>query len=161
MLIAPVFERGATSRELYLPEGAWYDWWTGERVEGGRTVRRAVDLATMPIYARAGSIIPLDPVRQYTMEPTAGPTTLRVYPGADGRFTWYDDDGKTQEYLTGRGSWTRLTWDDRARRLTIEPGPPAGATNVPMRRALEVLLMSTGATRRVTYDGVRGAVAVF
>ena len=161
LLIAPVFERGATSRELYLPEGAWYDWWTGERVEGGRTVRRAVDLATMPIYARAGSIIPLDPVRQYTMEPTAGPTTLRVYPGADGRFTWYDDDGKTQEYLTGRGSWTRLTWDDRARRLTIEPGPPAGATNVPMRRALEVLLMSTGATRRVTYDGVRGAVAVF
>ena len=66
LLVAPVFTKGATSREVYLPTGDWYDWWTNAKTTGGRTVTRQVDLATMPIYVRAGAIIPFDPVRQYT-----------------------------------------------------------------------------------------------
>ena len=153
LLIAPVFEKGATVREVYLPAGDWYDWWTNARTAGGRTVRRDVDLATMPIYVRAGAIIPVDPVRQYTAEPLTEPTTIRVYRGADGRFTLYDDDGGSQEYLTGKGSWIRLTWNDRARRLTIEPGAPPGATNEAVERAFDVMLVPEGTIKRVTYSG--------
>ena len=68
----------------------------------------------MPIYVRAGAIIPVDPVRQYTSQPVDGPTGLRVYRGADGQFTLYDDDGISQDYLAGRGSWTRSRGTTRA-----------------------------------------------
>jgi alpha-glucosidase/alpha-D-xyloside xylohydrolase len=153
LLIAPVYEQGATSRDVYLPAGEWYDWWTNQRTAGGRTVARAVDLATMPIYVRAGAIIPFDPVRQYTSQQVDGPTTLRVYPGADGAFTLYEDDGISQRYLSGEGSWTRITWNDTGRSLTIEPAPPAGTTNVATPRSFEVLLMPGGTTRTVNYTG--------
>jgi alpha-glucosidase/alpha-D-xyloside xylohydrolase len=159
LLIAPVFEKGATSRSVYLPAGAWYDWWTNAKESGGRTVRREVDLATMPIYVRAGAIVPVDPVRQYVAEPIAEPTTIRVYRGADGGFTLYDDDGNSQQYLTGKGSWTRFGWNDGARRLTIEPGAPAGATNVVADRTFNVVLLPEGATRRIPYRGARMVVA--
>src|SRR5438128_6702380 len=66
LLVAPVVQKGAQSRRLYLPAGTWYDWWTGESLAGQRWIERAVDLATMPLYARAGAIVPLDPVRQFT-----------------------------------------------------------------------------------------------
>ena len=158
LLVAPVFEKGATSRQVYLPAGDWYDWWTNTREVGGRTVRRDVDLATMPIYVRAGAIIPVDPVRQYTGEPVTEPTTLRVYRGADGSFTLYTDDGISQAYLKGKGSWIRLTWNDRARRLTMEPGAPPGATNVVAERVFDVQLLPDGVTKRVTYRGMRTQV---
>jgi alpha-glucosidase/alpha-D-xyloside xylohydrolase len=154
LLIAPVFSKGATSREVYLPAGDWYDWWTNEKVAGGRAVTRPVDLTTMPIYARAGSIIPVDPTRQYTAQPVTEPTTLKIFPGADGQYTLYDDDGISQDYVKRRGTWTRMIWNDRARQLTIEPGAPAGATNVTGRRTFRVQLPG-GTTRDVAYSGTR------
>jgi hypothetical protein len=80
---------GATSRDVYLPPGDWYDWWTNAKATGGRTVTRPVDLATMPIFVRAGAIIPVDPVRQYTGEPVSEPTTsaCTVAPTATSRST--------------------------------------------------------------------------
>ena len=155
LLIAPVYTKGATSRQVYLPQGDWYDWWTHARTTGGRPVTRAVDLATMPIYVRAGAIIPLDPVRQYTSQPVSEPTTLQVFPGADGQYTLYEDDGISQEYLTGKGSWIRMTWSDRARQLTIEPGAPRGTTNVAIERAFRIVVMPDGTTKDVTYSGKR------
>jgi alpha-glucosidase len=80
----------------------------------------------MPIYARAGAIIPLDPVRQYTAQPVTGPTTLQVYPGADGAFTLYDDDGQSLGYGNGSDSqmmWIRIRWHDTTHRLTLQPDP--------------------------------------
>jgi alpha-glucosidase/alpha-D-xyloside xylohydrolase len=124
LLVAPVVEKGARSRRLYLPAGTWYEWWTGEKVEGNRWIERPVDLATVPLYVRAGAIIPLDPVRQHTSQAVTEPTTLRVYPGANGTFTLYDDDGQSLGYRAGldaKMSWIRFRWDDAARRLTIEP----------------------------------------
>jgi alpha-glucosidase (family GH31 glycosyl hydrolase) len=124
LLVAPVVEKGAKVRRLYLPEGTWYDWWTGKTTAGKKWVERPVDLATLPLYVRAGAIVPLDPVRQYTAEPVAEPTTLRVHPGADGAFTLYDDDGKGLGYRDGsdpKTVWVRFRWDDAARRLTVEP----------------------------------------
>jgi alpha-glucosidase/alpha-D-xyloside xylohydrolase len=152
LLVAPVFQKGATSRDVHLPKGDWYDWWTNAKHAGGQTVARDVDLATMPIYVRAGAIIPFDPIRQYTSEPVSEPTTLRVYRGANGRFTLYEDDGASQDYLKGNTTWTRMTWDDRARQLTIEPaaqGPANGST----RRTFNVVMFPEGASKSVTYSG--------
>jgi alpha-glucosidase/alpha-D-xyloside xylohydrolase len=155
LLIAPVFTRGATSREVYLPKGDWYDWWTNEKSTGGRNVTRQVDLATMPIYVRAGAIVPFDPVRQSTSESITEPTTLRIYGGANGEYTLYEDDGISQEYLKARGTWTRMTWNDRAKQLTIEPGAPKGATNVTTKRTFRMMLLPEGVTKEVTYAGKR------
>jgi alpha-glucosidase (family GH31 glycosyl hydrolase) len=155
LLVAPVFTKGATSREVYLPKGDWYDWWTNEKAAGGRTVTRQVDLGTMPLYVRAGAVVPFDPVRQYTAQPVSEPTTLKVYSGADGEYTLYADDGSTQDYLAARGSWIRMTWNDRARQLTLQPGAPAGATNLDTKRTFRVLLLPTGTTRDINYEGTR------
>ena len=158
LLVAPVFTKGATSRDVYLPKGDWYDWWTNAKATGGATVTRPVDLATMPIYVRAGAIVPVDAVRQYTAQPVEQPTTLKVYRGADGTYTLYEDDGISQEYLKGRGSWTRLAWNDRTRQLTIEPAAPRGATNVPVKRTFRVELLPEGTTKDVAYAGARTSV---
>lgn len=155
LLIAPVIEPGATSRAVYLPAGSWYDWWTGETLAGGGEVERPVDLATMPILARAGAIIPVDPVRQHTGEPVDEPTTIRVYRGADGDFTLYDDDGISQEYLQGRGSWTRFTWDDDANRLGIEPAAPEDAAETGSPRRFRIRILPDGATGELLYQGTR------
>jgi alpha-glucosidase (family GH31 glycosyl hydrolase) len=104
---------------------------------------------------RAGAIVPLDPVRQYTAQPASEPTTLTVHTGADGEFTLYADDGISQDYLQARGTWIRLTWNDRAKRLTLDPGAPAGATNVTTKRTFRVRLVPSGATKVVDYAGKR------
>jgi alpha-glucosidase (family GH31 glycosyl hydrolase) len=98
-------------------------------------------------------------VRQYTSQPISEPTTLRIYGGADGEYTLYEDDGISQDYVKGRGSWTRMTWNDRAKQLTLEPGAPKGATNVATRRTFRVLLLPEGAAKEVTYSGSRVRVA--
>src|SRR5262249_6849409 len=93
-------------------------------MEGKRWIDREVDLATMPLYVRAGAVIPLDPVRQYTAQAVTEPMTLRVHPGVSGRFTLYDDDGQSLGYRDDSDSkmiWIRIYWDDAARRLTLEP----------------------------------------
>jgi alpha-glucosidase/alpha-D-xyloside xylohydrolase len=153
LLIAPVHAKGATSRDVYLPAGDWYDWWSNTKTTGGRMVTRAVDLGTMPIYVRAGAIIPVDPVRQYTSQPVSEPTTLQIYRGADGRYTLYEDDGISQAYLRGRASWTRLTWDDRVKQLTIGPGTPGSSSIVGAPREFRVLVLPEGTTKRVSYAG--------
>jgi alpha-glucosidase/alpha-D-xyloside xylohydrolase len=158
LLIAPVYQKGATSRSVYLPSGDWYDWWTNERAPGGRIVTRTVDLATMPIYVRAGAIIPVDPIRQYTSQQVSEPTTLRIYRGANGQYTLYDDDGVSQAYLQHRGTWTRLTWNDGTGVLALEPGTPAGATNVIGTRRFQVVTIPDGRRAEVTYAGRRVTV---
>ncbi len=121
LLVAPVVEKGATSRRLYLPRGTWFDFWTEDRIEGGREIDRAVDLATTPLYARAGSIIPMGPVKQYVSEQRDEPVTLIVYPGADGESSWYEDDGNTFDYRRGDFMRITMTWHDATRRLTPAP----------------------------------------
>ena len=154
LLVAPVVEKAARMRRLYLPKGEWYDWWTCEKSAGPCWIERPVDLSTMPIYVRAGAIVPLDPVRQYTAQKVSEPTTLKIHPGADGVFTLYDDDGTTLDYQRNVAAWTRLSWNDRARTLTIEPDPrsklkPAAS------RPFDVVLATGGDRERVLYEGKR------
>jgi alpha-D-xyloside xylohydrolase len=122
LLVNPVTHAGATSRSVYLPAGAnWCDFWTGVALKGGQTVTTAAPLETMPIYVRAGSIIPMGPELQYTSEKPADPIDLRVYRGADGMFTLYEDDGDTYAYEKGVHSTTSFTWNDSSQTLSIGP----------------------------------------
>lgn len=159
LLIAPVFKQGAIARDVYLPQGQWYDWWTNEIKTGGQTVTRPVNISKIPIYVRAGAIIPFDPVRQYTSQKVDQPTTIKVYRGADGQFTLYEDDGISLDYLKGKAIWTKMTWDDSAKRLTIEPAAPEGATNQPSDRTFTVKLLPDGTTKNVNYTGKKVEVS--
>ena len=160
LLIAPVFKKGAATRDVYLPQGDWYDWWTNGKKSGGKNITKQVDLSIMPIYVRAGAIIPFDPVRQYTGEAIAAPTTLKIYSGADGDFTLYEDDGISQDYLKGKGTWTHITWNDRSRTLTIVPGAPKGSTNQIKKRMFKIELIPGSVIKDVHYDG-KAARVVF
>ncbi|MGH9588998.1 MAG: TIM-barrel domain-containing protein [Terracidiphilus sp.] len=120
LLVAPVLEAGATRRTTYLPAGNWWDFWSNQPMEGGAEMTRDVDLATIPLYARAGAVIPIGPVRQYATEPSEEPVTLRVYPGGDGKFSWYEDDGISFRYRQGEFTRIECTWEDSSRKLTLE-----------------------------------------
>jgi alpha-D-xyloside xylohydrolase len=122
-LVAPVTEQGVTSRSVYLPAGSdWYDYWTGKRLQGGRTIEATAPIDTLPLFVRAGSIVPFGEAVLSTKQKQAL-AKLRVYPGADAEFTLYDDDGRTYAYEKGGGRVTRLRWDDRAGRLSREGAP--------------------------------------
>jgi alpha-glucosidase (family GH31 glycosyl hydrolase) len=153
LLVAPVVAKSATERKLYLPEGDWYDFWTNEKHTGKRELTRKVDLATMPLYVRAGAILPLDPVRQYTGETTQEPTTIRIYPGRDGSFRLYEDDGASLDYTKGKFTRTRLKWDDRAKQLVIEPDGESGFAVG--ERTFVVELVGAGKPQTVKYAGKR------
>ncbi|MCI0392456.1 MAG: DUF5110 domain-containing protein [Acidobacteria bacterium] len=152
ILVAPVVEKGATARRLYLPRGFWYDFWTGEKIEGGREINRAVDLATMPLYVRAGSIIPSGPVKQYTGEKVDGPLTLTVYPGANAAFTLYEDDGVTFDHRRGEFMRIQLAWNDSRRSLTLRL-VQGSRMLPPLKRNIEVLIAGEKTTRTVAFEG--------
>jgi alpha-glucosidase/alpha-D-xyloside xylohydrolase len=135
--VAPVVEKGATSRRAYLPKGGWFDFWTNERVQGGREIERPVDLETMPLYVREGAILPMGPVKQFVTERVDQPTTLTVYPGSDGSFLLYEDDGASFRHRKGEWMGVRLDWKDSASVLTmsLEHGSKmlSGAKNFEVR----------------------------
>jgi Glycosyl hydrolases family 31/Domain of unknown function (DUF5110) len=137
ILVSPVVEKGATSRRLYLPRGVWFDFWTEERLEGGREIDRKVDLETMPLHVRASAILPFGPVKQYVEDPVAGPLSVVVYPGANGAFSLYEDDGRTFDYRKGVWMRTAMTWNDTARVLSASLAPGSRMLP-PARRDIEV-----------------------
>ena len=122
-LVAPVSEQGATSRTVYLPAGCdWYNYWTNQRLHGGQTIDVDAPIDTLPLFVRAGSIVPLGSEIESATEPQTI-ATVRVYPGADASFTLFQDDGTTYGYEKGAGSLTKLTWDDKTQRLNHEGAP--------------------------------------
>jgi alpha-glucosidase/alpha-D-xyloside xylohydrolase len=152
ILVAPVFERGAASRALYLPRGSWYDFWTAERTEGGREIVRKVDLATVPLYVRAGAILPIGPVKQYTAEEVDGPLTLLVHPGADGDMSLYEDDGTTFNFRKGEFMQILVQWHGSGRRLRLRLA--AGSRmREPKKRSIVIKVAGESAARMVVFDG--------
>jgi alpha-D-xyloside xylohydrolase len=104
----------------YLPKGAdWYDFWTGKRYAGGKTVTLETQFNRVPMFVRAGSIIPMGPVMQYIGEKQWDELELRVYPGADGTFTLYEDEGDSYNYEKGAYTLIPMQWSNRTRTLTI------------------------------------------
>ena len=119
-LVAPVTEQGATSRKVYLPAGTdWYNFWTNEHLKGGQTITVSAPIETIPLFVRAGSIVPLGSSVESTHQQQVI-SRIRVYPGANADFTLFSDDGTTYAYEKGAGSVTRVHWDDGKKQLTHE-----------------------------------------
>ena len=130
LLVAPVTREGATAWPVYLPAGAWYDFWTGVRHEGpgGLTVDAPLD--RLPIFARAGAILPLGPVVQHTRERPLDEVTLLIYPAGASRFEMYEDDGRSQAYRAGRHALTALACTTHPREVTVRIDAPTGDPSI-------------------------------
>jgi hypothetical protein len=133
---------------VYLPKGEWFDYWTGQRHQGGKGIRVPVTLASIPIFVRAGSVLISQPVVQHTGEMPGQPLRLRVYPGPSRETQVYEDDGETLDYTRGEWLLRRVTSDAAERAQTVEIGSPSGPYR-PAARALEVSLPWHGEPSRV------------
>jgi alpha-D-xyloside xylohydrolase len=118
-LVNPITELAATTRQLYLPPTKWYDFWTGSELEGGRSVTAIAPLGQMPLYVRAGSILPLGPDQEWATEKPEDPIEIRIYPGADGDFVLYEDENDNYNYEKGAYAIIPFRWDDARHTLTI------------------------------------------
>jgi alpha-glucosidase/alpha-D-xyloside xylohydrolase len=150
VLVAPVVEKGATTRRVYLPRSTWYDFWSGERLAGGREITRPVDLETMPLFVREGSILPLGPVKQFSAEKVDEPLSISIYPGADASFLLYEDDGTSFDYREGEWMGIQMAWDDTRKILGLRLAPGSRMSS-PKSRAIKVQLAEV--TRNITFDG--------
>jgi alpha-D-xyloside xylohydrolase len=107
-------------RKVYLPKSAgWYDFWTGKRIPGGQTIDAAAPIETIPLYIKAGSIVPMGPYLQYATEKAADPLEIRVYTGANAEFVLYEDENDTYNYEKGEYSTIAITWNEADKFLTI------------------------------------------
>jgi alpha-D-xyloside xylohydrolase len=171
LLVSPVTRYLARSRSVYLPgTGTWYDFATGAELRGGGTVDAAAPYDWIPVYARAGSIIPFGPEVSYTGEKPADPVTLYVYAGADGAFTLYEDDGLTYGYERGEYARIPLRWSEATHTLSI--GARSGSfPGMLAERDFDIVLVSpaqpaefpldrAAAGRRVHFSGSRIDVAL-
>jgi alpha-D-xyloside xylohydrolase len=152
-LVAPVTEFKARTREVYLPQGAlWYDFYTGRATQGGQAITADAPYERMPLFVRAGSIVPVGPAMQSTAEmSSAQPITLLVYTGADGSFSLYEDDGVSRQYLDGAFSRIPIGYDEQTGELTIgarEGGFPGMAQG----RTIAVRWMRPGQPRALDLD---------
>lgn len=167
LLVNPVTAMGATSRSVYLPAGTWYDFWTGETKMGGSTATASAPLSQIPLYVRAGSIVPMGPNIQYATQ-SADPLEIRVYKGQSGSFTLYEDEGDTYDYESGKYAEIPFSWDETAQQLTI--GARTGSfTGMLASRTFNVVWVSANhgagagvtatADQAVTYTGAQVVVA--
>jgi len=136
----------------YLPKGAtWYDFWTNKCYKGGQTVTLETTLNRVPMFVKAGSILPLGPEMQYVGEKTWDHLELRVYPGADGSFTLYEDEGDNYNYEQGAYTTITFLWNDRARQLTI--CDRQGRYEGMIQNRQFTLVLPDGTSRQVDYHG--------
>ncbi len=121
IMVCPVTQSNVTTRAVYLPAtaGPWYNFWTGETTPAGQRVETASPVETLPLFVKPGSIIPLGPFLQYSSEKPADPIELRIYRGADGKFTLYEDEGDTYNYEKGKYATIPISWNDAKQTLEI------------------------------------------
>lgn len=158
LLVAPVTKPAVKEWPVYLPQGAsWWDFWSNERVAGGQTVNRPVAKDMLPLYVRAGSILPFGPAVQYATEKKWDDLEIRIYPGADGTFTLYEDENDNYNYEHGAFSTIRFSWDDSARKLTIaaREGKFAGMLK---HRKFRIVLVGNGSG--VGDQSMKGGITV-
>ncbi len=170
LLVCPVTEMGATTRAVYLPAGhGWYDFYSGDYYEGGQQLEAPAPYERMPVFAKAGSIIPVGPELQYTDEKPAKEVTLYVYAGADASFLLYEDEGTNNNYEQGRYSTITLTYDDQTQHLHI--GDRKGSfEGMLTQRKFNVVYVDTdnpqgydtgqGRTKTVAYTGKKLSISL-
>ncbi|MGZ3306783.1 MAG: glycoside hydrolase family 31 protein, partial [Asticcacaulis sp.] len=161
LLVAPVVQPNTNVRTVYLPaKETWYDFWTGARTDGGKVVVAKADIATIPVFVRSGSILPLGPVKAYADAPSTEPVELRVYPGRDGQYTLYDDSGDGYDYTHGQYATIALNWHDGGK--TLDFGPRTGTyAGMPSQIRFTVRCAAgTGAGQTVVYSGKAQSVSL-
>jgi alpha-D-xyloside xylohydrolase len=163
ILVNPVLKPDATQRTLYLPESAaWYDFWTGAATKGSREIQAEAPLDRIPLYIRAGSILPLGPEIEYATQNPEGAIELRIYRGSDGSFNLYEDEGDNYNYEKGNHSIIPIRWNERAGKLTI--GARTGDfPGMVVRRSFDIVFVSqnhgsgpeksANIDRKVSYSG--------
>jgi alpha-D-xyloside xylohydrolase len=121
IMVTPVTSQGTVEQAVYLPAAGapWYNFWTGEKLASGQTVQAAAPVETMPIFIRPGAIVPMGPFLQYSNEKPDDPLELRVYRGADGHFTLYEDEGNSYDYEKGQYVTIPISWHESTHRLVI------------------------------------------
>ena len=158
IMAAPIYHPGREHRHVYLPQGEWYDWWTGEKLAGPLHLLAYAPLERMPIYVNAGAIIPSGPNVQFTDEYPLDPLTLDLYPG-NGAFTLYEDDGYSFEYEQDQFCTTNYMLRMTGNRLVFEIGAREGAYIPPQRQlVIKVHAMDGQAIQEypdAMYDSVR------
>ena len=160
LLVNPVFEQGARSRDVYLPAGSdWYDFYSGEKHAGGSTIKAAAPLAQMPLFVKAGAILPVGPAIQHTGESLNAPLMVNVFTGSDGRFEIYEDDGISYGYETGQWSRIPLRYDDAAATLYI--GERQGAFDtMAVERSIGVRWIAAG-DRAADFDAEADVTLIY
>jgi alpha-D-xyloside xylohydrolase len=165
LLICPVIKPGVQSREVYLPSGAnWIDFWTGKSYAGGLSLSAAAPIDKLPIFVRAGAIVPTGPLMQYVDEKPTDPLTVRIYPGANGSFDLYEDEGMNNNYRRGTHAIIPMAWDDRQQTLTIGTRTGSFPGMLKMRTIEAVVVKSgTGGVQAaksvaVTYRGAKTVI---
>ena len=161
ILVAPVYTFKARTRPVYLPSGAeWYDFHTGQRQAGGQKVEAAAPLARMPLYVRAGAILPVGPEIQYAAEKPGGDITLLVFTGADGSYDLYEDDGVSYGYEKGEFTRIPLRFDSASGTLTI--GARQGSfTGMPEERTFKVRWIRDGAKAPTDFGAPADATVAY
>jgi alpha-D-xyloside xylohydrolase len=153
-LVAPVLEEGPVRWPVYAPltAGGWYNFWTGAAVPAGTTTDIDAPLERIPVLVRAGSIVPIGPAEQYAGEKPSSDLEIRVYPGTDGDFTLYEDEGTNYNYEKGMLSTIHFHWNDKKRELSIErrSGQFPGMLQ---SRQFKIVAMDSSSVRQVLYDG--------
>jgi alpha-D-xyloside xylohydrolase len=151
-----VIDGADKTRLVYLPVGAdWYDFWTAKRYSGGQTICADAALNTMPLYVRSGAIVPMGPDIQFAGEQVNAVLELYIYPGQNGKFTLYDDEGDNFNYEQGAFSMILLSWDDSARRLTVHTRL-GGYPDMPTSREFRLIVADND-----TYTGISEARTLF
>jgi alpha-D-xyloside xylohydrolase len=143
IMVTPVTTAGATTQPVYLPVTAspWFDFWTGSSRPGGQSVEAPATVDTLPLFVKPGSIIPMGPFLQFSSEKPADPIELRVYRGADGKFTLYEDEGDNYDYEKGTFATIPIAWNESKRTLTL--GKRAGSfPGMLKERTFNVVLVS-------------------
>ena len=167
ILVCPVTSFGAASRHVILPAGTnWTDFWTGKPYRGGQTISSSTPIDTMPLFVRAGAIVPMGPYLQYAAEKPADPIELRIYRGADGAFTLYEDEGDNTNYRRGEYATIPLEWNEKRNTLTI--GERSGSfPGMMAKRSFHIVWVTpgtgvgvepAGTAKTVTYEGKRVVV---
>jgi len=166
-LVNPVTDYKATSRKVYLPQcSGWYDFWTGEFLKAGQTINAAAPYESMPLYVRAGSIIPFGPDIQYSDEKSADPITLRIYTGADASFNLYEDENVNNNYEKGKFISIPISWNESEKTLKI--GNSTGSFDGMLKlRKFNIIIVSqkekksynfSKIDKSINYDGKEFAV---
>jgi alpha-D-xyloside xylohydrolase len=158
ILVSPVTKFTARSRILYLPAGYWYNFWTGEKFNGGRNIDVPAPLDQMPLFVKAGAIIPVGPKVQFAMQDVKDPLKILVYPGENGSFELYEDEGETYHYEAGAYSKILISWDDKIKTLTL--GERQGTFNKMLnKREFKIILI--GKAEGKALDQNEGASIIY